>query len=109
MAFQNDRIVAELSRLLATDAFIRAPRSAKLLDYLVTETLAGRGERIKGPSIAMDVFGRDASFDSASDPIVRVQAGRLRALLATHYARDGAGSDIVIEIPKGRYIPRFIR
>ena len=101
------RIRAELTRLLASDAFQRAPRSAKLLDYLVRETLDGRGDRIKGPSIAMDVFGRDASFDSTSDPIVRVQAGRLRALLASHYAAHGGSADVVVEIPKGRYIPRF--
>ncbi|MGB7287043.1 MAG: hypothetical protein WBC71_08935, partial [Salaquimonas sp.] len=71
------------------------------------EELAGRGEALKGFSVAVDVFGKDADFDATSDPLVRVHAGRLRELLSVYYADEGKTDPIRISIPVGRYRPRF--
>ena len=78
-----------------------------MLAYVVKEMLAGRAAEIKAFTIAVDVFGRDPSFDPATDSIVRVQAGRLREALASHYAHEGAASPLRIELPKGTYVPAF--
>ena len=79
-----------------------------MLKYMVTQTLAGHADKLKAYSIAVDVLGRKASFDPASDAIVRVQAGRLRAALETHYASEGWANTLRIELPKGTYVPVFV-
>ncbi len=100
-------IIEALNRILASDAFKRSERGAELLKYVVTEHLEGRSRQINGATIAQDVFGRDETFDSNTDPIVRVQAGRLRQMLQAYYAGDGATDPVEIVIPKGRYAPEF--
>ena len=72
------------------------------------ETLAGRGARIKAYCIGTVVFGRPESFDPQKDPIVRIEAARLRRDLEHYYLTDGIDDRIVIDIPKGGYVPRFI-
>ncbi len=106
-AVSEQEIRAALSRVLDSAAFSRSGRARELLAYLVGEQLAGRGDQIKGFSIALDVFGRDAGFDAARDPLVRVQMGRLRELLAGYYAKDGRDERLRIEIDKGGYCPVF--
>jgi adenylate cyclase len=73
----------------------------------VTEALAGRGSQLKGYTIALAVYGRNESFDPQVDPIVRVEAGRLRRALEHYYLTDGKNDPIRIEIPKGAYVPTF--
>jgi tetratricopeptide (TPR) repeat protein len=75
------------------------------LSFVVTEYLRGRQTRIKAVTIAQFVYGRDQDFDSQSDPIVRVEAGRLRSRLGEYYADTGRNDPIEIEIPKGAYVP----
>ncbi len=72
---------ATLERLLASETFGRSERARELLRYLVERQLAGEADRLKGFAIAVDVFGKNAGFDSSTDAVVRVQAGRLRELL----------------------------
>ncbi len=98
---------ATLEKLLASETFARSERARELLRYLVEQELAGQADRLKGFAIAVDVFGRDADFDSASDAVVRVQAGRLRDLLAQYFATEGAGEPIRITIPRGSYVPAY--
>jgi hypothetical protein len=100
-------VCAELDRLLASPAFTKSPQLAQFIKFVVEETLAGRGDRIKAYSIAADALGRDASFDPQNDPIVRVEAGRLRRALAHYYATDGRNDPIVIDLPLGHYLPVF--
>jgi TolB-like protein/Tfp pilus assembly protein PilF len=83
-------------------------RRAKLLRHLVGETLAGRAESLRGTAIAMDVFDRGAGFDPQTDAIVRAEARRLRQALASYYAGPGARDPLMISIPKGGYVPRFV-
>jgi len=101
----TEEIRAQLDRILASPDFRRSKRLCKLLDYLVMETLAGRGERIKATSVAMDVYGRDETFDQQNDTIVRVEAGRLRHRLAEYFRDPGQHDPILIDIPKGGYRP----
>lgn len=96
-----------LSSIQGNSGFARSRRLSALLDYLVNESLAGRGDKIKATSIAIDFYGRDESFDQQSDPIVRVEAGRLRQRLADYYHGPGQNDSVVIEIPKGGYRPEF--
>jgi len=76
---------------------------------VVEEALAGRGQRLKGYTIAVEVFGRGPDFDANLDPIVRMQAGRLRLALERYYLVAGGNDPIVIDVPKGGYVPCFTR
>lgn len=98
---------AALARVLASAEFKANRNSADFLRYTVEETLAGRGERIKGYAIATGALGRKPDFDSQSNSIVRVQAIRLRKLLDAYYAGAGAGDRVRIELPLGSYKPQF--
>lgn len=98
---------AELSAVLSSQDFVRAPRLAHLLSYLCEKLFAGEANQIKEYSIALEVFNRAASFDQDSDSIVRVEANRLRKRLADYYAGEGASHALQITIPVGQYVPRF--
>ena len=71
----------------------------------ITETLEGRGERLKGYTIARKVFERPETFDPLVDPLVRVEAGRLRDKLREYYEAEGQNDPVRIELPKGSYAP----
>lgn len=96
-----------LARILASDEFLSSPRLADFLRYVVETTLAGRAEEIKGYTIALEALGRPSSFDPQADPIVRVEATRLRRGLERYYSCAGAQDSIEILIPKGTYVPTF--
>jgi len=68
---------------------------------------AGRGERLKEFVVGVEVFGKPESFDPRNDPIVRVQARRLRAQLTRYYREEGPDGELLIELPKGGYAPIF--
>ncbi|MDL2397438.1 hypothetical protein [Rhizobium mayense] len=97
----------QLERILACPSLQASPRRKTLLRYLVEETLAKRTEKLKGYSIALSVFGRDGTFDPQSDPVVRLEARRLRRDLDGYYAGAGAHDRLRISIPRGGYIPLF--
>ncbi|RWP27986.1 hypothetical protein [Mesorhizobium sp.] len=96
-----------LERLLASETFGRSERARKLLRYLVEREQAGEADKLKGFSIAMDVFGKDGDFDPSTDAVVRVQAGRLRELLQHYFANEGVAEPIRIAIPRGGYVPSY--
>ncbi|MER8709182.1 hypothetical protein NKH49_27180 [Mesorhizobium sp. M1088] len=96
-----------LERLLASETFGRSERARKLLRYLVEREQAGEADRLKGFSIAMDVFGKDGDFDPSTDAVVRVQAGRLRELLQQYFANEGVAEPVRIAIPRGGYVPSY--
>ncbi len=99
----------QLARILGSADFDATDREHRFLSHVVDETLSGRGDRIKAYSIAVEVFGRDASFDPQSDPIVRIEAGHLRRALERYYLTAGVADPILITIPKGGYVPVFLR
>ncbi len=77
------------------------------MQYIVNETLAGRGERLKGYNVALAVFDRPETFDPVVDPIVRIEAARLREKLREYYGTDGQSDPIRIDLPKGTYTPHI--
>lgn len=104
---EADEVRAELDRLLASPVFSSTRRSQDFLSYAVEETLAGRGDQLKGYSIGVDIFDRAPDFDANTDPLVRVEARRLRQRLAEYYATEGRDNALRIEIPRGSYAARF--
>jgi adenylate cyclase len=96
-----------LGRILASPGFDASARDRRFLEYIVEETLAGRADRLKGVTIAIDVFGRDATIDPQHDPVVRIEAAKLRRSLERYYLTAGREDPIRIDIPKGAYVPTF--
>jgi hypothetical protein len=101
-----DDVRVQLARILASD-FDASERNRRFFSHIVEEKLAGRGDRIKAYGIAIAVFERDDSFDPQSDPIVRIEASRLRRSLERFYLLTGKDDPLRIEIPKGGYVPLF--
>ncbi|MFT3731030.1 MAG: hypothetical protein QM780_06325 [Hyphomicrobium sp.] len=104
---QQRAIRAQLDRVVNSSSFQQSQRRRRFLEFLVEEALAGRAERLKGYTIAVEVFDRQASFDPAIDPVVRVEAGRLRDKLRDYYYGEGATDPVLIDLPKGSYEPVF--
>jgi TolB-like protein/Flp pilus assembly protein TadD len=105
--FEPEAIQTELERILQSDDFASARSLRQFLQFVVTETLAGRGDQLKEYTIAVRALGRGVDFDPALSPIVRIQAGRLRRALRDYYAGEGKEDSIRCEIPKGAYVPVF--
>jgi hypothetical protein len=103
----SDEVRAALQRLIASEAFRASKQLAIFLRFVVEAKLRGEGRRIKEYTIAVEVLGRGEGFDGRFDPIVRVEAGRLRRALERYYAADGAKDPVLIDIPRGHYIPEF--
>ena len=104
----SDAIRVELERVLSSPDFQASQRLGNFLRFVVEEKLSGRGQLLKGYTIATSVFGRGKDFDADLDPIVRIEAGKLRRALELYYLKTGSGDSVRIEIPKGTYVPRFI-
>lgn len=86
----RNAVFDEVARLTRSDDFARAPVMRKLLDFLIQQTIAGCGAKLKAYVVAVDGLGRDERFDPLTDSYPRVQAGRLRKMLETHYLREPA-------------------
>lgn len=99
----------QLDRVLAADTFRQVDRLRRFLSFVVSESIAGHQNDLKEYVVGIQVFGKEASFDPRSDPVVRVQARRLRARLVKYYSEEGQGDEILIELPKGGYSPVFSR
>src|SRR5579871_2162465 len=99
---------AHLARVLASPLFQRSPRQSSFLRFVVEKMLAGEREEIKEYEIAVNVYGRRADHSTRIDPIVRVEAARLRSRLLRYYATDGQHESVRIELPKGAYAPKFV-
>ncbi|CAD5201551.1 tetratricopeptide repeat protein [Pseudomonas sp. FEN] len=104
---QEERVIAALQAVLQSETFQRTKRLRELLQYLVSETLAGRGDRLKQFNIAVDAFGRDGGFDPRVDTSVRTEAWRLRTRLELYYRTEGMMDPVRISLPKGGFTPRF--
>src|SRR5580693_6555474 len=89
----------QLARILASRTFHQADRLKRFIGFIVEETISGRGNQLKEFLLGIEVFGKDARFDPRTDPIVRVQARRLRVRLARYYSEEGQDDEILIDIP----------
>ena len=92
---------------MASQSFEQADRLKRFLTFVVNETLSGRGDQLKEFLIGIEVFDKESSFDPRTDPIVRVQARRLRSRLEKYYTEEGRRDAVHIELPKGGYAPLF--
>ncbi|WP_160003812.1 hypothetical protein [Rhizobium sp. 18055] len=97
----------QLDRILNSPEFQAPDRGRRFLKYVVEEALEGRSEQLNAHTIAEVVFGRGAGFDAQSDPVVRIEAGRIRRALERYYLVCGRDDPVRITIPKGHYIPSF--
>lgn len=102
---EADEILEELERISASADFDGSPRSRDFLRFIVEETLAGRQRGLTQDAIASRVFHRREDFDPTLDPIVRIQAGRLRRSLERYYLLAGARDAVRIDLPRGSYVP----
>lgn len=100
-------IQQQLDKIINSDEFRGTSRSKRFLSYLVEQSLNGNSAKLKGYSLGIDVFDKDIDFDPKIDPIVRVQAGKLRQRLDLYYSKSGKEDETRILIPKGTYSPVF--
>ena len=103
----QEAIRQQLGRILHSGPFHQSRRRQRFLEYIVSETLAGRAERLKGYNVGLEVFDRPETFDPVVDPIVRIEAARLREKLREYYGTDGQSDPIRIDLPKGTYTPQI--
>ena len=97
----------QLERVLESPGFKRNERLSRFLRFVIEGHLDGKDHELKESVIAVEVFGRRPDFDSRLDPVVRTEAVRLRARLSEYYLKEGKADALVIELPKGGYVPRF--
>ena len=100
-----ESIRTQLRKILSSRTFVRSERLARFLSFTVEQTLAGRGEQLKEFVIGVEVFDKDEKYDPRMDPIVRVEARRLREKLRKYYETEGLADPIQIEFPTGSYAP----
>lgn len=103
----DEEVMAQLEMILASKHFCTARSIERFLRYVVVKKLANQGHELKEYTIGMEVFQRGASYDPRTDAVVRVQASMLRKKLAGYYAQEGSTDEVLIELPKGHYVPCF--
>lgn len=97
----------QLNRLLASPYFIHSKRLPDFLRFVVEHTLDGNVDNIKERTLGVEIFGRDAGYDTSSDPIVRVTAAEVRKRTAQYYQEPAHQDELRISLPSGSYIPQF--
>jgi hypothetical protein len=102
-------IRAQVDRMTASSVFSGSPQLGAFLRFVVESVLDGNSARIKAYTIGVEVLRRDAKFDPQIDPIVRVEATRLRRTIDRYYADLGGGDVVRIDVPRGSYVPTFKR
>ena len=102
-----DDVRRQLARIVESGEFTSRPKLQAFLEFVVAETLAGRGNRIKGFTVGHAVYRETVEADPDNSTIVRVEAGRLRRRLASYYQTSGAEDPVRITVPKGTYTPVF--
>ena len=102
-------ITEHLDRILASASFVNSERLSRFLRFTVQRASEGHADQLKEYSLALSVFDKHDTFDPRFDPIVRVEAGRLRTRLKHYYETDGRDDSVIIDLPKGTYVPRFVQ
>src|SRR5580700_2697895 len=97
----------QLEKILAHGLFARSERMGRFLRLAVERSLDGRADELKEYLIGVEVFDRKPSYDPRVDPIVRVEARRLRSKLKAYYDGEGRSDPIVIELLRGSYAPHI--
>ncbi|MEJ1929830.1 hypothetical protein WDZ92_06055 [Nostoc sp. NIES-2111] len=103
----KEKILEELGRILESPSFRRAPRLQQFLSHVVHIKINGDASQLKESTIGVEVFQREFGYDPKAEPVVRVQARRLREKLSEYYATEGKNAECKIEVPRGTYVPEF--
>lgn len=104
---RREQSLRQVQSILRSAAFRNAHTLQQLLEFLVSQAYGPDSEALKEYTIGIGVFSRPQDFDPKTDPIVRVQTHRLRQKLKEYYSSEGKHDSILIEIPKGHYLPTF--
>jgi hypothetical protein len=104
-----DEIRAAVERMIGSDVFSRSPQLGAFLRFVVEAVVRGKADRIKAYTIGVEVLRRDTKFDPQLDPIVRVEATRLRRAIERYYAGPGVTDQVIVDLPRGSYVPTFRR
>jgi TolB-like protein len=102
-----EEIREALARIAASEEFRSSPQLLAFLTFVVEAALGGESDRVKAYTIGVEAFGRGSSFDPQTDPIVRVEATRLRRTMERYYGGTGRSAPLVIELSRGNYVPGF--
>jgi serine/threonine-protein kinase len=106
-AISLDAVRQQVEKILAHGLFIRSERMARFLRFVVQQALAGKAADLKEYLIGVEVFDRRSSYDPRVDPIVRVEARRLRSKLKAYYESAGRSDSVLVEFVSGSYQPHF--
>jgi hypothetical protein len=106
-ALKIEQCEQQVRRILQSTTFRNAATLQQLLQFLAAKTTAGSNDVLKEYTIGVEALGRKQDFDPKIDPIVRVQSHRLRLKLKEYYDSEGRHDPVLIQIPKGHYLPTF--
>jgi len=97
----------QLDKIILSPHFKTAKKIQTFLQYILRKSLAGDADKLKQYTIAVEALGFPADFDTDTNPVIRIIAGRVRKRLADYYENEGVNDDLLISIPKGSYSPTF--
>ena len=97
----------ELSQILNFGEISNAPILSKFLQFITDKKLLGQEDEIKEYTIGVKALGKPSDFNPQLDAYVRIHAGRLRQVINRYYLGPGMNDELIINIPKGSYIPVF--
>jgi len=104
---ERTAIQEQLERLLSNSHFNQSRRFPSFLRFVIDQTLLGQTDLLKERTLGIEIFGREADYDTASDPIVRVTAAEIRKRIAQYYQDPGHENEIRLSLPAGSYVPQF--
>jgi TolB-like protein len=103
----EESVRQELEKILTSPQLVSSPILQNFLRFIVEKTLAGESTSLKAYRVATEALGKDVDFDPNLDPAVRILAGRLRRSLAHYYQERGKNDAVLIDLPRGAYVPGF--
>jgi hypothetical protein len=104
---ERTAIQEQLERLLSNSHFNQSRRFPSFLRFVIDQTLLGQTDLLKERTLGIEIFGREADYDTASDPIVRVTATEIRKRIAQYYQEPGHETELRVTLPSGSYVPQF--
>ena len=106
-AVEPEAIRLQLGRLVESPSFRSSKRCRLFLEHAIAHALSPNAAPLKEREVGMQVFGREPSYDTAADPVVRVTAGEIRRRLGQYYAEPAHQRELRVELPAGSYTPTF--
>jgi hypothetical protein len=103
----REKILNDLERVLASTQFHSSRKCTRFLRHIVECTLDQQLDRLKERTIGVDVFERDALYDTNQDPVVRGTAGEVRKRLAQYYLASVQPDEVRFSLPAGSYVPEI--